>query len=300
MTLARELAEQETDQQVCIHPLVVLNITDHFTRFIATAGAKPRRVVGALLGQQSGRRVEVHTSFEVIAEDKGDHSTIDAAFTTMKRDQYKEVFPNYDIVGWYSTGSTVNDNTVNVTHRAFMEFDDGPLFVLLDTAPEKGTATLPLYVFETLGGAAGSATTLSLRRVPFTIESEESERVGIDMAMHIGDSSGTKASIEAPAATLGNATGMLRDRIRVVVAYLKAVQDGSVPPNHDLLREISSLCHKIPCAEGPSFDETYGHDYDDALLIAYLGVLTKGTTALNDLVEKVTVAAERDRRRPFF
>lgn len=50
---------------IVLHPLVILNVTDHFTRQRVNNDA-PQRVLGALLGIQQGRRVEIHTSFELV------------------------------------------------------------------------------------------------------------------------------------------------------------------------------------------------------------------------------------------
>ena len=49
-----------------LHPLVVINVSDHFTRARAQSGGKAgTRVFGALLGEQKGRNVEIANSFEM-------------------------------------------------------------------------------------------------------------------------------------------------------------------------------------------------------------------------------------------
>jgi COP9 signalosome complex subunit 6 len=49
-----------------VHPLTVLNVTDHLTRakYMSTAD-KPFRVVGALLGKQEGRVLEIVNTVEI-------------------------------------------------------------------------------------------------------------------------------------------------------------------------------------------------------------------------------------------
>ena len=51
---------------IILHPLVILNVTDHFTRQKVNNDNKPQRVIGALVGVQTGRKVEIHTSFELV------------------------------------------------------------------------------------------------------------------------------------------------------------------------------------------------------------------------------------------
>ena len=49
---------------VSLHPLVIMNISEHWTRTKAQAGA-PQKVYGALIGKQKGRNIEVMNSFEL-------------------------------------------------------------------------------------------------------------------------------------------------------------------------------------------------------------------------------------------
>jgi COP9 signalosome complex subunit 6 len=49
---------------VALHPLVIMNISEHWTRVRAQLG-KSTQVYGALLGRQKGRNVELCTSFEI-------------------------------------------------------------------------------------------------------------------------------------------------------------------------------------------------------------------------------------------
>ena len=51
-----------------LHPLVLVNVSDHYTRMKAqlSPGEEPDRVLGCLLGFQTGNReVEICNSFEV-------------------------------------------------------------------------------------------------------------------------------------------------------------------------------------------------------------------------------------------
>jgi len=54
-----------------VHPLVIMNISDHYTRERVKTGAKSNpRCIGVLLGIQKGRDVEIYQSFPVPYEDK--------------------------------------------------------------------------------------------------------------------------------------------------------------------------------------------------------------------------------------
>jgi len=54
-----------------VHPLVIMNISDHYTRERVKVGPKSNpRCIGVLLGIQKGRDVEIYQSFPVPYEDK--------------------------------------------------------------------------------------------------------------------------------------------------------------------------------------------------------------------------------------
>lgn len=71
------------------HPLVLLNMSDHHTRFKAQlAGQEPPRVLGCLLGSHTARTVEICNSFEVTYESVVDGvPQVNLAFLTQKQEQ---------------------------------------------------------------------------------------------------------------------------------------------------------------------------------------------------------------------
>lgn len=75
---------------MCRHPLAILSISEHFTRtsIQAAANNSPHQpiVVGALLGTQSGRELEVVNSFELVVDPE---SGLDHAYLVTRRDQCK-------------------------------------------------------------------------------------------------------------------------------------------------------------------------------------------------------------------
>ena len=57
--------------QLTLHPLVIINISDHFTRGRCQSDAAAPRVFGVLIGAQTGRHIEIANSFEVKVIDSG-------------------------------------------------------------------------------------------------------------------------------------------------------------------------------------------------------------------------------------
>lgn len=50
-----------------------------------------------------------------------------------------------------------------------------------------------------------------------------------------------------------SAITLLYNRIKVICEYVKDVKSGRVKKNNDILREIQSLCHRLPIMNTPNF-----------------------------------------------
>lgn len=95
---------------VSLHPLVIMNISEHWTRIRAQEGSKqqgkPRShkfasivekqnpifvktVIGALIGKQNGRNIEVMNSFELKFEVQFDMVLINSDYYKTKEEQCK-------------------------------------------------------------------------------------------------------------------------------------------------------------------------------------------------------------------
>ena len=73
---------------VSLHPLVLLNISEHWTRIRAQEGGS-RAVYGALIGKQNGRKLEVLNSFELKFEIIDDEVIINREYYVTKEEQCK-------------------------------------------------------------------------------------------------------------------------------------------------------------------------------------------------------------------
>lgn len=143
------------DIEHLVHPLVVINISDHFNRFAAmrfhprgSASAMLEtppppmlydptgsiRVIGLLLGDQHGCRIDICHSFELPAEHARDGAVeVDAEFLQARIEQYRQIFPHYHVVGWYSTGSSITEDDVRLHREVFSALNESPLFMVINT-----------------------------------------------------------------------------------------------------------------------------------------------------------------------
>ncbi|RHY39624.1 hypothetical protein DYB30_008685, partial [Aphanomyces astaci] len=174
---------------VGIHPLVLMNLCDHWTRVHTASSptgpptAKP--VVGALFGIQKGREIEVIDSFELPSAHElsvSDSNLSLKAFLTQRTEQFATVFPGFEFLGWYAVQDKIHASDL-ATHRMFNE---SPLFLVLDPTPppaqpkDHAKVKLPLALYESELHVVNNAPTMLFVKTPFKVTTTESEGIALD------------------------------------------------------------------------------------------------------------------------
>lgn len=113
-----------------LHPLVIMNISEHWTRLKAQ-NSEEQQVVGALIGKQEGRNIEIMNSFELLFDRVEMEIIIDKTYYLQKENQFKQVFPDLDFLGWYTTGDTPDDSDIKV-HQQICEINESPVLLKLN------------------------------------------------------------------------------------------------------------------------------------------------------------------------
>lgn len=307
MVAAGEDKQSSSGLEFKLHPLVLINVSDHFTRFKANGpdGAPPPTVMGCLLGIQDGRSVDVVNSFEMRFNPQGEGGgwEVDTAFLLKKQEQYKTVFPKQDIVGWYCTGSQLEEQHMAV-HRTMTAYNEGPVFLLLNPAIDASRKDLPVDVYETeLHVLEGVAQTIFVR-ANYSMETSDAERIGVDQVAKIlasGKATGTE-QLTAHLTGLHSAIKMLCGKLAVVkeqmdgIAAAVAAGDVSEYP-HELVRQVNSLVSSLPALDNPAFKKEYLVEFNDTLATLLLAGVTQSLNGLSDLTDKFGVAFERTARR---
>ncbi|KAG1055131.1 hypothetical protein G6F43_002901 [Rhizopus delemar] len=279
---------------ISVHPLVLLNISDHYTRIRLQNPSiiENGRVFGALLASQSGRDIDIVNSFELpfqLAEDGVNH-LLDKTFLLYKLDQLKQVFPTLDFMGWYSIGIQPTELDLKL-HEQFLGVNESSLFLQMNPAAlVNGTKQFPIEIYEPMMDMVdGNYTRLVFIKTSYKLETGEAERIAID---HVAKPSSTTSdtslgnALVSHLTTQRNAIAMLHSRIQFLHEYLQDVKSGLMPVDHNLLRQISSVCKRSTVLEKKAFDDQFSTEYNDVLLVAYLASITKGLNIVNDLTDK--------------
>ncbi|XP_037089310.1 COP9 signalosome complex subunit 6-like [Pollicipes pollicipes] len=268
---------------VQLHPLVILNISEHWTRIRAQQAA-PRQVLGALIGQQKGRNVEIMNSFELVFDTVDGQIVVDTDYYAMKEEQFKQVFEHMDLVGWYTTGGAPDASDISV-HKQVCKLNESALLVKLN--PQASCSELPITVLESVMDIVDGDAQMLLLETGYTLATEEAERIGVDHVARVTTSeSGDKSVVAESLVPHHGALKMLRSRVSIIVRYIKAMQAGQVPVNYDILREAYSISHRLPVLESSQFTQDLFTQMNDVTLMTYLGALTKGCDTTLQYVNK--------------
>ena len=72
------------------------------------------QVIGALIGKQEGRNIEVMNSFELLSHTVEQKIIIDKEYYYTREEQFKQVFKELECWGWYTTGGPPDPLAIQV------------------------------------------------------------------------------------------------------------------------------------------------------------------------------------------
>lgn len=201
------------------------------------------------------------------------------------------MFKNLDFLGWYTTGSSPTENDIRV-HKQICEINESPLFLKLN--PLAKTNDLPISLFESVIDIVEGATRMLFVETPYTLATEEAERIGVDHVARLSNT-GTVDSSTVSEHLLAqyNAIKMLHSRVKMILEYAKAVKNGETPCNHDIMRDALSLIQRLPVMKTGLFREDFYNQCNDIMLMCYLSTITKGANSLNEFINKFNVVYDR-------
>lgn len=288
---------------VHLHPLVLINISDHVVRFRLNAGSS--RVLGALIGAQQGRQVDLFNSFELACLEGSGDAQLDVEYFQQRLAQYLEVFPNYEFLGWYSTGSTAQESDAPL-HKKLQEIsgNENPFLLLLDTTklqnPQAAQSEeLPIKVYDSVAHIAEGATSVGWKELPYIIDTLEAERIAVN---HVAKSAttattGHTSDFTQHAGGLGNSVMMLNNRVKDLLDYAKEVKAGTAVKNHAILRQMLSICQALEASHPEALHREFCGEFNDAALIVMLATLTKACAQTSDLLDKFQLAHDKKHRQ---
>lgn len=290
---------------VHLHPLVLINMSDHVVRAKVSPAPGADRILGALIGQQEGRRVDLHNSFELLVEGEGEGRALELEFFQHRLAQYLEVFPSYEFLGWYSTGKTPHDGD-KALHKKIQEVtaNENPFALLLDTeAMERDKANqseeLPVKVYDSVTQISDGVSVIHWSEVPYVIDTLEAERISVNHVVKSATAAtaGHSSDFTQHTSGLSNSVTMLSKRLKELLEYMQEVKAGRAPKNHEVLRQMLSICQALKASHPDALQKQFCDELNDANLVVMLSSLTKTCAHTSDLLDKFQLAHDKKHRQ---
>jgi len=218
----------------------------------------------------------------------------------LRAEQYKKTFSEYEILGWYSTGSIVRDSDVELHKTVFTALNESPVYMLLDPTVDPTRKSLPvtLYEAELRVGESGGEPFTALVQCPYSIETVEAERIAVDQATKITATGETHVSqVTQHLDGMHSAVKMLHNRVSALRSLLARMESGEIPVDHGICRKVNALIRRLPAMDSDSFKQDFLREYNDGLLVVYLANITKGVSITHEMIDRVNTLVADDYKR---
>lgn len=180
--LVLESKALDTSLNVQLHPLVLLTISDYITRHTLRQQQGP--VIGAVIGQQSGRSFTLEHAYECKTDQRGDDVLLDDDWFGERLEQYRDVHkaPALDLVAMFMMAPVAGPQTVHLpVLRQVQQITGNDSVMLLlfhaELVDQLQGGKLPISLYETITEQEGE---LKFRPLSFEVETGEAEMISVD------------------------------------------------------------------------------------------------------------------------
>ena len=266
---------------VQVHPVVLLSVLDHFSRRNETQ----KRVIGTLLGCIKGNVVEVKSCFPIPHNETEDQVAIDTDYHNTMKQLHEKVHPNEAVVGWYATGSDVNEYS-ELIHGFYSQQVDCPVHLLVDTNMDNNDMAIKALISNQMGPPGELSGTL-FTPVKCLMHYEDGESVGADLLNLAKDQEDGTVDIFNELDHLEMIASDLQNKLERLSAYCSSVAQGQISENKEVGKFLMSAVSSIPKIDGAALNQIFNNNIQDILMVVYLSDLVRTQLKLAERLQQV-------------
>jgi len=271
--------------RIDVHPLVLLSLVDHYARVNDNVTTK-KRVVGLLLGQYGRSKtqqiLDISNCFAIpFDEDPSDPNVwfFDTTYAEDMFQMYKTVLPKVSIVGWYSSGPTIQANDLLLHLLVAQRFCPNPVYLVVNT--DATNQSVPVLAYTTTEGRGGES--VEFRNVPTNVGAVEAEEIGIEFLLRdITDSTVTTLSTQVADRIV--ALKRLEQILQTVEDYLLDVCRGRLPVAQDILAALQEVLGLQPRIHQLKSSTEFVRYNNDEELKKFVASMARCVMALYDVI----------------
>lgn len=302
------MTKSKGPSHVVVHPLVLLSVTDHYTR---VAKDTKKRVVGVLLGEVSKGVVEVTNSYAVpFEEDERDASIwfLDFGFHENMFAMFKKVNAKEKVVGWYSTGPKIRAADIDI-HQSFNKYTPNPVYVIVDVQPKEIGIPTNAYTAIEEAEDVSSQPKLTFGHLSSEIGAMEAEEVGVGHLLRdvVQDnpafSAGGASSLMTDIQERLTALRALQNRLQDIQTYLNRISENKLPVQHSIIYKLQDIFNLLPGLHSPAHEHSHTQAHtqqaivthmNDTMLSIFVSCISRSIIALHNLINNKLQLKEQE------
>lgn len=283
--------------RIFLHPLVIMNIADHQARYVSESKnpnpKNPPRCLGAVFGTQTDKSVEVLSSIELpFKYDNEKNIRIDDDAFAEDTDLYKQIYPEHECLGWYSTSQTLDPQDL-VFHKRFTEYNESPLYFRMNPIIKKTDKSLPITLYRMEMQLVNDQPQQKFAELQFKVVSDPSERLAGDHILRNKDLPTKGSQIEPRFDELVMSVKSLRTRIKLLIDYLDKLENKKIEGNINILQSIQAVTNGLPTMTSEKFREDFFTEMSNGMIMTYLSAMTKCASKVTDSMDLFDVNESR-------
>lgn len=275
--------------KVIVHPLVFLNISDHHTRALVT-NKKAQRVIGCLFGKQTGRNLEIFNSFEINykpSTKKPGSLEIAENFIQQQSEMLKQLFFDYEVIGWYSTSSKGEPENFDVDiHTVIQKYNENPLYLILNPSAPPGR-DIPMNLFEGNSQVVNNKPVFTFQKVPYQIASLPAEQVAVETVAKSHEAEAGSSKFVLAMIQPLNAIKMLKLQLSKLMQMINA--EPKLKTDQEFLRKLNNILGRVPLITTPLLQNEEKAELAEVALINEIAIMAKTLEVLKNTSEKYAV-----------
>lgn len=250
--------------QVVVHPLALLQITQYSTHLLQNNPAE-KTITGVLVGTYEKETVTIFQAAQIPGNELIEKMDQSANFIIQTFDEYK-------LLGWYLNLPTNPTQEQLDIHRQVQRDEEYRVFLKVDLSQTYDDATAIPIKFYVLRNNL-------FVEVKYHIASVEIERIGVTDIFNAGS---TEKKDQQEKAELTHAIKTLKTKTDIIIKYLKAVQEGKIEKDMNILGKIAEICESLPVSNNRVFKEEFEKENEDAKLMVMMMELMKAVVVIGD------------------
>jgi len=207
---------------------------------------------------------------------------------------YKKVNAREAVIGWYTTGSKLRENDLEI-HEVLRRYHPNPVLVIIDVQL-KEELEIPTKAYVAVEDVKDDGTMgRKFTHIPSEIGAVEAEEVGVEHLLRdVKDT--TVSTLATRVNTKLLSLRSLVSKFQEMNTYLEAVVAKRLPVNHNIINQIQDVFNLLPNLSQEALIRSFAIKTNDMMLAIYLAALIRSVIAMHNLIRNKLALRDAERK----